>query len=141
MATSVQRALRRRVTGQNVWLESPADKTLTPGVNEGFKFDVLDSEAAVAAAMLQELMDYSDRKGGDINIVLLGGRGAQAMYRKIRVLAETTEIDDLLGRLNVFTQDALAPMQMGNSLSFVRDFERLLGDNFFSKVKSFTSML
>src|SRR6266480_3397261 len=50
------------------------------------------------------------------------------------------EIDQLLGRLSVFTQDALAPLRSDNSLSFVRDFERLLGADFFRKVKSFTSM-
>jgi len=45
----------------------------------------------------------------------------------------------LLGRLCVFTQDALAPMRMGSGLSFVRDFERLLGAGFFEQVKSFSS--
>ena len=74
-------------------------------------------------------------------MVLLGGRGAQAMYRLINRLAEENEIDELLGRLHVFTQDALAPMRMDNGLSFVRDFERLLGDRFFAKIKSFTPML
>jgi 6-phosphogluconolactonase/glucosamine-6-phosphate isomerase/deaminase len=73
-------------------------------------------------------------------MVLLGGRGAQAMYRLINELSQTGEIDDLLGRLHVFTQDALAPMRMNNGLSFVRDFERLLGDKFFEKIKSFTPM-
>src|SRR5687767_12524347 len=73
-------------------------------------------------------------------LVLLGGRGAQALYRLIRNLAETTAIDSLLGWLDVFTQDALAPLRMDNGLSFVRDFERLLGQEFFRKVKSFTSM-
>ena len=139
MSTSPQPALRRRMTGQNVWLESAAYAAAAPS-NE-FKFEVLDSEEAVGEAMFLELIDYADEKPGDINIILLGGRGAQALYRKIRVLAETSEIDDLLERLNVFTQDALAPMRMANSLSFVRDFERLLGDGFFSKVKSFTPML
>ena len=32
-------------------------------------------------------------------------------------------------------------MRMNNSLSFVSDFERLLGDDFFAKIKSFTPML
>ena len=63
------------------------------------------------------------------------------MYKKIRERIETGELDDLLARLNVFTQDALAPMRMANGLSFVRDFERLLGDGFFAKIKSFTPML
>jgi 6-phosphogluconolactonase/glucosamine-6-phosphate isomerase/deaminase len=63
------------------------------------------------------------------------------MYRIINGLAKTNQIDELLARLHVFTQDALAPMRMGNGLSFVRDFERLLGENFFRKVKTFTPML
>jgi 6-phosphogluconolactonase/glucosamine-6-phosphate isomerase/deaminase len=74
-------------------------------------------------------------------MILLGGRGAQAMYRLIADFAKTDAIDDLLGRLHVFTQDALAPMRMSNGLSFVRDFERLLGTEFFAKIKSFTPMI
>ena len=101
----------------------------------------MDSEAAVGQAMFDELVAYAAEKAGDISIVLLGGRGAQAMYRIISALAETKELDDLLGRLHVFTQDALAPMRMNNGLSFVRDFERLLGPEFFAKIKSFTPML
>jgi 6-phosphogluconolactonase/glucosamine-6-phosphate isomerase/deaminase len=54
--------------------------------------------------------------------------------------AQTSGLDSLLGRLHVFTQDALAPLRMDNGLSFVRDFERLLGDAFFRKIKSFTPM-
>ena len=73
-------------------------------------------------------------------MILLGGRGAQAMYKIINEKSQTDEIDNLLGRLHVFTQDALAPMRMNNGLSFVRDFERLLGDEFFAKIKSFTPM-
>ncbi len=91
--------------------------------------------------MFDELLSYARQKQGDITVVLLGGRGAQAMYRIVSRLAETDEIDDLLGRLHVFTQDALAPMRMNNGLSFVRDFERLLGTAFFAKIKSFTPML
>jgi 6-phosphogluconolactonase/glucosamine-6-phosphate isomerase/deaminase len=95
----------------------------------------------VGRALFDELVKYSDEKSGNIVLVLLGGRGAQAMYRIIAELAGSDEIDDLLGRLHVFTQDALAPMRMNNGLSFVRDFERLLGPAFFGKIKSFTPML
>jgi 6-phosphogluconolactonase/Glucosamine-6-phosphate isomerase/deaminase len=101
---------------------------------------MLESEEAVGRAMLDELLDYADKKSGHIVMILLGGRGAQAMYKLIRELADTDEIDHVLSRLHVFTQDALAPMRMANGLSFVRDFERLLGDRFFAKVKSFTPM-
>ena len=84
--------------------------------------------------MFAELLDVANNKTGDIVFVLLGGRGAQALHKKLGGLAKTNEIDDLLGRLHVFTQDALAPMRMNNSFSFVRDFERLLGEDFFNIV-------
>lgn len=111
-----------------------------PEIGAQYSYNVLDSENEVGKAMLGELLEYAAQKSGDINIVLLGGRGAQAMYRRIERLIPTGELDDLLPRLNVFTQDALAPMRMNNSLSFVRDFERLLGPEFFKRIKSFTPM-
>jgi len=104
------------------------------------KYEVLDSEEAVGRAQLEEIERAASEKEGDLVIILLGGRGAQALYRIIGEMAEGSEIDNLLARLHVFTQDALAPMRMENSLSFVRDFERLLGESFFKKVKSFTAM-
>lgn len=132
--------MSRRAAGNNIWLTVPVsrDQLVPP---QPFVYNVLDSEEAVGQAMFDELIAYAAEKPGDITMVLLGGRGAQAMYRLINRLAETNEIDELLGRLHVFTQDALAPMRMGNGLSFVRDFERLLGDRFFAKIKSFTPML
>ncbi|PYS94264.1 MAG: hypothetical protein DMF64_01340 [Acidobacteria bacterium] len=101
---------------------------------------VLASEEAVGRAMLQEIEAAARSKEGDLVIILLGGRGAQSLHRLLGALARTDEADELLGRLCVFTQDALAPMRMESGLSFVRDFERLLGAAFFKKVKSFTSM-
>jgi 6-phosphogluconolactonase/glucosamine-6-phosphate isomerase/deaminase len=133
----------RRVVGNNVWLswEESADQ---PRVGQlpvhDIRYEVLESEEAVGRAQYQELLQAAEATDKDLVIVLLGGRGAQALYRLIGKLAQTDEIDELLGRLHVFTQDALAPMRMDNGLSFVRDFERLLGDSFFSKVKSFTPM-
>jgi 6-phosphogluconolactonase/glucosamine-6-phosphate isomerase/deaminase len=140
MMTSPKRIINRRAAGNNVWLEYAGERDLSPSAGP-FAFEVLESEAAVGRAMFDELVAYAEKKEGDIVILLLGGRGAQAMYAIIRDLAEGNEIDDLLGRLHVFTQDALAPMRMNNGLSFVRDFERLLGDKFFAKIKSFTPML
>lgn len=141
MRSSARKIVERRVAGDNVWLGygSPAAAIYIP--ERSFDYTVLDSEDAVGQAMFDELVAYANEKTGDITVVLLGGRGAQAMYRLIAGKAATDEIDGLLSRLHVFTQDALAPMRMGNGLSFVRDFERLLGDNFFAKVKSFTPMI
>jgi hypothetical protein len=71
-------------------------------------------------------------------MILLGGRGAQAMHRLLGERARAGDPGGLIARLRVFTQDAIAPLRMDNSFSFVRDFERLLGPDFFSRVKSFT---
>ena len=140
MQTSEQKTINVRTEGKNSWLQSPASSELPTTPVPEFDFHVLENEEMVGKAMFDELVSYASAKDGDIVLVLLGGRGAQAMYRIIAELAQTDQIDNLLGRLHVFTQDALAPMRMNNGLSFVRDFERLLGDAFFEKIKSFTPM-
>ncbi len=140
MKSSEKRVLERRENGSNVWLESATAQEPSRPLGD-YIYSILDSEEAVGEAMLAELLEYAAGKDGDVNIILLGGRGAQAMYKRIRSRIAAGELDDLLSRLNVFTQDALAPMRMANGLSFVRDFERLLGDEFFAKIKSFTPML
>ena len=132
--------INRRIAGNNVWLGYRADGPKIASDLSAFKYEVLPTEDKVGQAMFDELIAYSNEKAGDITLVLLGGRGAQAMYKIISQLSQTDEIDALLGRLHVFTQDALAPLAMNNGLSFVRDFERLLGDRFFAKIKSFTPM-
>jgi len=141
MQTTPQKSINRRTAGENIWLEKRDVAFTEADRPDPFQYRVLENEEAVGEAMLRELIDYAAGKEGDVSMVLLGGRGAQAMYRRIAKLAETDEIDGLLARLNVFTQDALAPMRMGNGLSFVSDFERLLGPTFFEKIKSFTPMV
>jgi len=93
------------------------------------------SEEAVGRAMLEEITRAAKAKDGSIVVVLVGGRGGQALHRILGGMAKARDHDELLGRLHVFTQDALAPLRMDNGLSFVRDFERLLGQDFFRKVK------
>ena len=123
----------------NVWLSQNKEQKFN-FTDYGIKPIVLSSEAEVGQAMLNELYTTATSKERDINIALLGGRGAQEFHRLLGELAKSTEQDDLLARLNVFTQDALAPLSMNNGFSFVRDFERILGDAFFKKIKSFTPM-
>ena len=140
-ATSKQTIGRRSAAG-NVWLgHAVADHEYFAKlpVND-IKYEVLPSEEAVGRAMFDEIVDAAAEKDGPLVIVILGGRGGQALHRLLGSLANTNEHDALLGRLHVFTQDALAPLRMDNGLSFVRDFERLLGEDFFRKVKSFTSI-
>lgn len=129
----------RQEENDNVWLSKQNNTNFTI-TDYGVTPTVLNTEAEVGQAMLNELFKTAEAKDGDINIALLGGRGAQQLHRLLGELAKTGEHDDLLARLNVFTQDALAPMGMANGFSFVRDFERILGDAFFKKIKSFTPM-
>lgn len=141
--TTINSKVQRRTAGDNVWLSRTADDAravLASLAPRTLKYEVLDSEEAVGRAMLDELETAASKKNGDLTVILLGGRGAQAMHRLLGEFAKTDAANQLLGRLNVFTQDALAPLRMDNSFSFVRDFERLLGEDFFGKVKSFTSM-
>ncbi|UTF60086.1 hypothetical protein [Gilvimarinus sp. DA14] len=138
MSTNSTQLIKDEANG-NSWLSLPGETEVT--IHDcGIKPTVLETEADVGKAMLNELLDTAASKEGDINIALLGGRGAQQLHRLLGKLARSGERDELLARLNVFTQDALAPMSMGNCFSFVRDFERILGDEFFHKIKSFTPM-
>ena len=140
-ATSKQTSRRRSVEG-NIWLShdpGSSDYVARLPVRD-LPFEVLPTEEAVGRAMLAEIIDAAAAKRGPLVMVLVGGRGGQALHRLLGAMARTDDYDELLARLHVFTQDALAPLRMDNGLSFVRDFERLLGEDFFRKVKSFTSM-
>jgi 6-phosphogluconolactonase/glucosamine-6-phosphate isomerase/deaminase len=142
MSATSKQTIRRRTVGGNIWLSHDAaegDYLATLPVQD-ISYEVLPSEEAVGRTMFEEIESAAAAKDGSLVIVILGGRGAQALHRLIGATAKTPEYDALLGRLHVFTQDALAPLRMNNGLSFVRDFERLLGEDFFGKVKSFTSM-
>lgn len=141
-ATSKQPILRRSVGG-NTWLAhgNTGDSAfLSNLVVRDLSYEVLPSEQAVGRAMFEEIKAAAEAKDGTLVMILLGGRGAQALHRLLGEMARTSDHDSLLGRLSVFTQDALAPLRMDNGLSFVRDFERLLGDDFFRKVNSFTTI-
>ena len=142
MSTASKQIIRRRSVAGNIWLShdrgEPAYLANLP-VHD-LHYEVMPSEAAVGRAMLEEITNAAEAKSGSLVIIIVGGRGGQALHRILGEMAKTSDYDDLLSRLHVFTQDALAPLRMDNGLSFVRDFERLLGADFFRKVQSFTSM-
>jgi 6-phosphogluconolactonase/glucosamine-6-phosphate isomerase/deaminase len=140
MAVPKLKNLTRREIGKNIWLGVDDESIYSRFKPHSLEYEVLANEEAVGQVMFEEVQTIARQKEGDIVFVLLGGRGAQALHKKLGTLAQTNEIDDLLGRLHIFTQDSLAPMRMNNSFSFVRDFERLLGEGFFNKIKSFTPM-
>jgi 6-phosphogluconolactonase/glucosamine-6-phosphate isomerase/deaminase len=124
--------------GPNLWLDRAGENQPDLLASHQLQPEILESEAAVGRVMLSELEAAAKAKTGDLVIILLGGRGAQALHRLLGEMAVAGDPDGLISRLRVFTQDALAPMRMENSFSFVRDFERLLGPAFFQRVKSFT---
>ncbi len=138
MVATTKQSIDRRVVGGNVWLSRRTSGT--PLASHSLAYEVLEFEEAVGRAQFEEILRAAEQKEGPVVIVLLGGRGAQALHRLLGQLAQTDAYDGLFARLHVCTQDALAPMRLDNGLSFVRDFERLLGDQFFRKVKSFTCM-
>jgi hypothetical protein len=141
-------AFKRRAAGGNIWLEraegraAAADEAAQLARRPIFDLrpEVLESEDAVGEAMLGELEAAAAARPGDVVVIILGGRGAQALHRMLGERAKAGDPGGLISRLRIFTQDALAPMRMNNSFSFVRDFERLLGPDFFRLAKSFTSM-
>ncbi|HEV2834791.1 MAG TPA: hypothetical protein VGW58_05715 [Pyrinomonadaceae bacterium] len=142
MSATSKQSIRRRLAGGNVWLshDTNSAQILAALPVRDIVYEVQPSEEAVGRAMLEEITTAAAAKDGSLVMILVGGRGGQALHRLLGSLAQTSEYDSLFARLHVFTQDALAPLRMDNGLSFVRDFERLLGEAFFRKVKSFTSM-
>jgi len=142
MSAIRQQTIQRRTVAGNVWLahDAPENNYLAKLAVRDIIYEVLPSEEAVGREYLGTIENVAAAKDGPLVIVILGGRGGQALHRLLGAMAKTSDHDTLFNRLNVFTQDALAPLRMDNGLSFVRDFERLLGDDFFRKVQSFTSM-
>ena len=141
LATST-RKIHRRVSKGNTWLFHAGGQgaNLAQLPVKDLPYEVMPSEEAVGRAMLDEITRAVAAKDAPVVMVLVGGRGGQALHRLLGAMAKTSDHDALFSRLDVFTQDALAPLRMDNGLSFVRDFERLLGEDFFRKVNSFTSM-
>ncbi len=142
MSAGSQPTAVSRSVSPDIWVSHNAadPQTLATMPVRDLAYEVLPLEEAVGRAMLDEILRLAAAKDGSIVIVLVGGRGGQALHRLLGSMATTSDYDSLLSRLHVFTQDALAPLRMDNGLSFVRDFERLLGEDFFRKVVSFTSM-
>ena len=143
MSATGQPGSNKRVAGNNVWLSHGGEsgrEYLAQLEPRELAYEVLPSEEQVGQVMFEEIEALATSKAGPLVVIILGGRGAQALHKLLGEFAKTNEKDSLLERLHIFTQDALAPLRMNNSLSFVRDFERLLGDDFFKKVLSFNTI-
>src|SRR5436305_972371 len=100
---------------ENIWIESTAQLRLEDYPLREVTPVVLPSEEAVGQAMLAELEETARQKEGYINIALLGGRGGQALHKLLGERVRQGDPGGLIARLNVFTQDALAPMPMNST--------------------------
>jgi len=118
-----QQSISLKIVGNNVWfgLNNLSDNERLASLSlKKIDYEILETEEAVGRAMFGEIERAVFEKQGDLVIVILGGRGAQALHRLMGQMALTNEKDELFARLNVFTQDALAPMKMDSGLvSFV----------------------
>lgn len=61
---------------------------------------MLPNEQAVGQAMFEELQTIVNEKQGDVAMILLGGRGGQALHKLLGEKAKTNKIDDLLAHLH-----------------------------------------
>src|SRR5438874_11079944 len=96
-------SIQRRAAGENVWLgRSGVDEwaELTSYSPRALDYEVLDSEEAAGRAMLGEIEAAARTKSGESTIVILGGRGAQALHRFSCENARTADLDELRSRLN-----------------------------------------
>ena len=76
--------LVRRKSKENIWFARDVkgiDKYLSAWPAHELTPEVLPTEQAVGAAMLAELDKLAETREGDLVIILLGGRGAQAMHQ------------------------------------------------------------
>src|SRR6266508_2788264 len=99
-----------RVVGRNVWLrpqQAFREDALELQVRE-LTCEVMESEEVVGRAQFEEIQRAAGNKEGDLVIILLGGRRTNTKNRMLGEMSRTDEIDHLLKRLHIFTQDALA---------------------------------
>ena len=95
--------IRRRVVGNNVWLghdSAGTNERLAQAAVHKIEPDVQPTEVAVGRAMWAEIEAAAKAKQGDLVILLLGGRGAQALHR---LVGERRVPAKLMNYSNVFT--------------------------------------
>ena len=63
------------------------------------EYEVMPSEEAVGRAMLDEIKSALAAKEGSLVMILVGGRGGQALHRLLGAMAKTSDHDALFSRL------------------------------------------
>jgi len=75
-----------------VWLShtvSVSAPSLADYEPRDLQYEVIPSEEEVGRAMLQEIEALAGSKEGDLVVIILGGRGAQALHRLLGEFAKT----------------------------------------------------
>ena len=81
VSTASPVTITRRQVGANLWFDRALDSRLSRLPTYELHPEVVESEEAVGRVMLEELEALAQSKLGDLVIILLGGRGAQAFHR------------------------------------------------------------
>lgn len=142
---AMDKHINARTVGEAVWLaggsECPAQAQLAALAINDLRPEVLPTEDAVARVMLDEIRRVANEKTGVINLVITQGGGEMlSLFRLLVRQAETNDKGDVLDRLNLWTQDALAPISPASTLSVAHELKRLLGDKFSGRVSGFNLM-
>src|SRR4026209_2370918 len=97
MSANSKQRLQRRAVGGNVWLshERAENGYLSRLPAKDLNYEILSSEEAVGRAMLDEITSAAAAKDGSLVLVILGGRGGQALHRLLGAMARTNEHDAL----------------------------------------------
>src|SRR5215813_6385389 len=97
MSATRKQTIQRRTVAGNVWLAHRASENdyLAKLPARDIAYEVLLSEDAVGRAMLEEIESAAAAKDGPLVIVILGGRGGQALHRLLGALAQTSNHDAL----------------------------------------------
>ena len=82
MSTARKQIIQRRAVNGNVWLGHDAAENhyLATLPVRDIACEVLPSEEAVGQAMLAEIENAAATKDGQLVIVIVGGRGGQALH-------------------------------------------------------------
>ena len=86
------------------------------------EYEVMPSEEAVGRAMLDEIKSAVAAKDGSLVMVLVGGRGGQALHRLLGAMAKTSDHDELFSRLRRFHAGCAGAFANGQWFEFCARF-------------------
>src|ERR1043165_2701040 len=97
MAAPRKQAIVRRSVAGNIWLSHDAadDGYLATLPVKDLRYEIWSADQVVGRMMFEEIQSVADAKDGPIVIVIVGGRGGQALHRLLGLAAKTDGYDEL----------------------------------------------